>query len=217
MRARRRTTVSASSSSTSRHSRSAAPGAGVRPSDTVRFVYTSLTTPGTVYDENLRTGERVLRKRQPVLGDFDPDRYRCERVFATAPDGTQVPISLVYRKDRARRDAGRADAALRLRLLRHLVRSRLRLNAHQPARSRLHLRDRVTSAAAAISADPWYDERQADAQEEHLQRLHRLRHSTLIDSGLHPKARAGIRGGSAGGLLMGAVDQSARPDLCSTR
>jgi oligopeptidase B len=68
-------------------------------SPTIRFGYTSMTTPPSTYDENLATGERLLRKRQPVLGDFDPATYVSERVWATADDGTRVPISLVRHRE----------------------------------------------------------------------------------------------------------------------
>ena len=67
-------------------------------SEVLRYSYASLTTPTTIYDVNMRTGERTLVKRQPVLGDFDPARYATERVWAAARDGARVPISLVYRK-----------------------------------------------------------------------------------------------------------------------
>ncbi len=66
--------------------------------DVLRFSYTSLTTPSSVYDYNMSTRERELLKQDEVLGDFDPDYYEARRYFATAEDGTQVPISLVYRK-----------------------------------------------------------------------------------------------------------------------
>jgi len=69
-------------------------------SPSVRFGYSSLTTPGSVYDHDLATGEQVLRKRDRVLGEFDPAWYESQYLHATAPDGTPVPISLVYRKDR---------------------------------------------------------------------------------------------------------------------
>src|SRR6185503_16683827 len=67
-------------------------------SETVRYEYTSLTTPVTTYDYNMRSGERVLVKREPVLGGFDPANYATEFVFATARDGARIPVSLVYRK-----------------------------------------------------------------------------------------------------------------------
>ena len=67
-------------------------------SEIVRYVYSSLTTPQTTYDLNMRTGERTLRKRQPVLGGFDSANYQTERTWVKARDGVKVPVSLVYRK-----------------------------------------------------------------------------------------------------------------------
>lgn len=71
----------------------------------LRFTYTSLTTPNSVYDYDMATRERVLLKRDEVLGGFDPANYRGERLYARAPDGTEVPVSLVYRVDQ-RQEAG---------------------------------------------------------------------------------------------------------------
>lgn len=68
----------------------------------LRYTYSSLTTPTTVYDYDVRTGERTLLKRDPVLGDFDPGNYRTEFLFVTARDGARVPVSLVYRAGTAR-------------------------------------------------------------------------------------------------------------------
>lgn len=64
----------------------------------LRFGYSSLTTPNTVYDFNMLTREKVLKKQQEVLGAFNPEDYKSERLFAQAADGTKVPISLVYKK-----------------------------------------------------------------------------------------------------------------------
>jgi oligopeptidase B len=64
----------------------------------VRYFYSSLTTPTSVYDYNMVTREKKLMKREEVLGGFDPANYMVERLHATAQDGAQVPISLVYRK-----------------------------------------------------------------------------------------------------------------------
>ena len=64
----------------------------------LRYGYSSLTTPDSVYDHDLESRERVLRKRKEILGDFDPADYASERLEARAPDGTGVPISLVYKK-----------------------------------------------------------------------------------------------------------------------
>jgi oligopeptidase B len=64
--------------------------------DLLRYAYSSLTTPTTVYDYNVQTGEKVLLKRDPVVGSFDPAEYRTEYRFAPARDGTLIPVSLVY-------------------------------------------------------------------------------------------------------------------------
>lgn len=67
-------------------------------SPNVRLSYTSLTTPSSVYEVNLATKEKKLLKQQEVLGGFDRDNYASERVYATARDGVRVPISIVYKK-----------------------------------------------------------------------------------------------------------------------
>jgi len=66
--------------------------------DTVRYSYQSMVTPSSVYDYRMDTRHRTLLKQQEVLGGYDPARYAAERVWATARDGTKVPISLVYRQ-----------------------------------------------------------------------------------------------------------------------
>ncbi|MGQ1936266.1 S9 family peptidase, partial [Ornithobacterium rhinotracheale] len=73
-------------------------------SQELRFVYNSMVTPPSVYDENMVTGERKLLKQQEVLGDFNKDLYTSERLFATAQDGTKIPISVVYKKDTPRNE-----------------------------------------------------------------------------------------------------------------
>jgi oligopeptidase B len=70
-------------------------------SATLRYVYTSLTTPATTFDFDLRTGARTLLKREPVLGDFDPANYASEFVWVAARDGARIPVSIVYRKTTA--------------------------------------------------------------------------------------------------------------------
>ena len=70
--------------------------------DLLRYVYTSMTTPATTYDYDMRTGARTLLKREPVLGNFDPARYRTEFVWAAARDGAKVPVSLLYHRDTPR-------------------------------------------------------------------------------------------------------------------
>jgi len=65
---------------------------------TLRFEYTSMKTPQSIYDYNMATRQKALLKREEILGGFDPDHYMTERLFARAKDGTEIPISILYRK-----------------------------------------------------------------------------------------------------------------------
>ncbi|MBI9072272.1 MAG: S9 family peptidase [Melioribacteraceae bacterium] len=67
--------------------------------DILRFSYSSLTTPSSTFDYNMNTKKKKLIKQQEVLGKFNKENYLSKRLFATAKDGTQIPISLVYKKD----------------------------------------------------------------------------------------------------------------------
>ncbi|GAG83318.1 unnamed protein product, partial [marine sediment metagenome] len=66
--------------------------------DILRYLYSSLTTPYSTFDYNMISGEKTLLKEEEVLGDFDKNNYEAKRLYAIADDGTQIPISLVYRK-----------------------------------------------------------------------------------------------------------------------
>lgn len=66
-------------------------------SSVLRYGYTSLTTPNSVFDYNMETKEKTLKKQQEILGGYNPADYTTERLYATAKDGTKVPISLVYK------------------------------------------------------------------------------------------------------------------------
>ena len=65
----------------------------------MRFSYSSMTTPQEIYDYDMASGERQLRKRQRIPSGHDPSRYVTRRIFATAPDGERVPISILHRRD----------------------------------------------------------------------------------------------------------------------
>ncbi len=76
-------------------------GVGANPdfnTDVLRYGYSSMTTPASTYDYNMATRERKLMKQQEVVGGHQPENYQSERVYATAKDGTKVPVSLVYKK-----------------------------------------------------------------------------------------------------------------------
>jgi oligopeptidase B len=67
-------------------------------SEILRYGYTSLTTPNSVFDYNMETHEKILLKQQEVIGDFTSGNYETKRLYANAEDGTKIPLSMVYRK-----------------------------------------------------------------------------------------------------------------------
>ena len=178
-------------------------------SASVRFAYQSLTTPPSVFDAVLATGERSLRKRQPVLGGYDPARYESKRVFATAADGTRVPISLVYAK--ALRKAG-PQPALLYGYGSYGISSDPNFSA-----SRLSLLDRgVVFAIAHIRGGGdlgrrWYDDGKL-AKKMNTFTDFISAAEALVAQGFTTPQQLIIQGGSAGGLLMGAVT-NLRPEL----
>lgn len=72
--------------------------------DVLRFGYGSMTTPNSTYDYNMKTHEKTLMKQQEVLGGFNSEDYQTERLWAKAEDGTQIPISIVYKKELLKKD-----------------------------------------------------------------------------------------------------------------
>lgn len=77
-------------------------GTGANPelnTDWLRYGYASMTTPSSTIDYNMATGETIIRKQQTILGGFEREKYRSERVFVTAADGAQIPVSVVYHVD----------------------------------------------------------------------------------------------------------------------
>jgi oligopeptidase B len=175
----------------------------------VRYEYTSLTTPGSVYDYDIQTGEKQLMKRDPVLGDFDTANYRTELLWATARDGAKVPVSLVYRNGFER--DGHAP------LLQYAYGSYG--YSMDPAFSipRLSLLDRgFVYAIAHIRGGQemgrrWYDEGRL------LKKINTFTDFIdvtrfLVQQGYADPKRVSAMGGSAGGLLMGAVANMAPGD-----
>ncbi|HYE96817.1 MAG TPA: S9 family peptidase [Rubricoccaceae bacterium] len=177
--------------------------------DVVRYNYASMTTPQSAYDYDLEDREATLVKRQPVLGDFDPANYVTERLWATARDGTPVPISLVRRRETP------VDGTAPLLLYGY--------GSYGASSSagfsipRLSLLDRgFIYAIAHIRGGQemgraWYDRGKL------LQKMNTF--TDFIDAAEHLVAhryadpeRLYAQGGSAGGLLMGAV-VNLRPDL----
>jgi oligopeptidase B len=180
----------------------------------LRYGYTSLATPRSVYDLDLETGELTLRKRQPVLGGFEPARYRTERQWATAGDGTRVPISLVYRPDLVGDPSEGGGGAPCL-----LYGYGSYEASMDPAFSslRLSLLDRgFVFAIAHIRGGGemgrhWYEEGKFEAKPNTFSDFVACAHH-LVAAGWTSADRLVARGGSAGGLLMGAVANLA-PEL----
>jgi len=175
-----------------------------------RYSYQSLVSPASVYEYDVATGESKLLKRQEVPGGFEPARYGSERVWVTAEDGVKLPVSLVYRRDAFRRDGtnplyvygyGSYGYALPVGF----------------GASRLSLLDRgVVLAYAHIRGggemgDAWHDAgKMMVKRNTFTDFIAATEH--LVAEGYGAKDRVAIEGGSAGGLLMGAV-VNLRPDL----
>jgi len=174
-----------------------------------RLRYQSFVTPASVYDYDVPGQRLVLRKRTPVLGAFDPARYRSERVHATAPDGTRVPISLVYPAGAVR------DGSSPLLLAGYGA-----YGIPYPvtfSSARLSLLDRgVTVGIAHIRGGGelgkrWHDEgRMLNKRNTFTDFVAAA--DALIARRYTAADRLVIEGGSAGGLLIGTV-LNLRPDL----
>ena len=173
----------------------------------LRYGYTSLTTPSSTYDYDMRTRQKTLLKRDQILGGFDPANYVSERFFTTARDGARVPVSLVYRKGIAR------PAPLLLTGYGSYG------SSSDPTFSsdRLSLLDRGFAFAIAHirggseMGRAWYE------NGRQLQKKNTFNDfvdvaDDLIRRGYTSADRLFARGASAGGLLMGAV-VNMRPEL----
>ncbi|MGB2906964.1 MAG: S9 family peptidase [Candidatus Aminicenantaceae bacterium] len=175
----------------------------------LRYSYTSLTTPSSVYDYDMQTREKTLLKRQEVLGGFESENYQAERLFATAGDGTQVPISLVYRKGFVR------DGSSPLLLYGYGSYGSSMYPTFRP--DRLSLIDRgFVYAIAHIRGGQemgrsWYEDGKLLNKKNTFTDFIDCA-EFLIDERYAAPDRVFAMGGSAGGLLMGAVINM-RPDL----
>lgn len=175
----------------------------------VRYNYQSLTTPSSVFDYDLNTEKATLRKQQDVPGGFDKANYKTERVFATAADGTRIPMSVVYRKDVKR------DGTAPLLLYGYGSYGISIPPTFSP--SRLTLLDRgVVYVIGHIRGggelgEPWRDAgRMMNKMNTFTDFIACAEH--LIKNKYTSPDRLVIQGGSAGGMLMGAVSNM-RPDL----
>jgi oligopeptidase B len=170
--------------------------------DVVRYAYSSLTTPTTVYDYDVSTGQRTLLKRDPVLGSFDPADYQTEFLFSTARDGKRVPVSLVYRKG-FRRDGSApllqyAYGAYGLSMDPYFSASRLSLLDRGLVFAIAHVRGGQEMGRA------WYDDGRLLNKKNSFNDFIDVTHD-LVARGYADRRKVFAMGGSAGGLLMAAV------------
>ena len=188
----------------------ATPGANPEFDTTVlRYSYTSLVTPASVFDYDVRSRARTLVKQQPVLGGYDPERYETVREWATAGDGVRVPISLVYRRG-IEKDGSNPT------LLYGYGSYEISIDPSFSS-ARLSLLDRgFVFAVAHIRGGgelgrPWYDDGKLLSKRNTFTDFVAAAEHLVAERYTSPE-RLAIRGGSAGGLLMGAVT-NLRPDL----
>jgi oligopeptidase B len=173
----------------------------------LRYTYTSQTTPATTYELNTVTGERRLLKQQPVIG-YDPSKYVTERVWVTARDGAKVPVSLVYRKG-FKRDGSAA-------MLQYAYGSYGASMDPGFSVVNVSLLDRgMVYALAHIRGGQemgrkWYDDGKLFNKKNTFTDFIDVT-DHLVREGYAAKDRVAAYGGSAGGLLMGAISNMA-PD-----
>jgi oligopeptidase B len=180
--------------------------------NTFRFRYQSMVTPPSIYDYHMATREKTLMKRVEVLGGYDPSLYTVERAHAVAPDGTSVPISFAHRRDTPR------DGTAPMHLVGYGA-----YGYPLPvmfSSNRLSLLDRGAVCALAHVrgggelGKPWHDagrmERKANSFTDFIAAA-----DFLVRERYASRERLIVEGGSAGGLLIGAV-LNRRPDLAGS-
>ncbi len=179
-------------------------------SDSIRYYFTSLATPGTEYAYNLKTGQKKLLKQQKVGGGFNASLYETKRIWITATDSTKVPVSLVYRKDKFKKDGtnplylyaygsygANSDPYFSSSIISLLDRGAVYAIAHIRGGQELG-REWYEGGKVLTKKNTFTDF--IDAAQ------------VLVDQKYTTPDRMFANGGSAGGMLMGAV-ANLRPDL----
>ena len=186
-------------------------GDNPEPESTVaRIYYSSLTTPGSLFEFDLATGKRTLLKQQKVLGDFNKELYKSERIFITARDGVEVPASLVYRSDKFKKDGTNPllqygygaygitiDPNFSSQTLSLLDRGFVYVIAHV--------------RGSEMLGRHWYDSGKMSYKQNTFNDFIDVT-KALVSQGYGAKDKIFASGGSAGGLLMGAIVNQA-PEL----
>ena len=179
-------------------------------STTARLYYSSLTTPGSLYEFDLATGKRKLLKQQKVLGDFTKENYQSERLFIDSRDGVKVPVSIVYRIDCFKKDGTNPllqygygaygitiDPNFSSQTLSLLDRGFVYVIAH-------------IRGSEMLGRD-WYESGKKQLKQNTFNDFIDVT-KALVELGYGAKDKVFASGGSAGGLLMGAVVNQA-PEL----
>jgi len=179
-------------------------------STTARLYYSSLTTPGSLFEFDLATGERKLLKQQKVLGDFNKENYQSERLFITARDGVEVPVSIVYRINTFKKDGTNPllqygygaygitiDPDFSSQTLSLLDRGFVYVIAHV--------------RGSEMLGREWYESGKMAHKQNTFNDFIDVT-KALVKQGYGAKDKIFASGGSAGGLLMGAIVNQA-PDL----
>ncbi|PHZ60732.1 oligopeptidase B [Photobacterium leiognathi] len=176
----------------------------------LRLYYSSMTTPASHFDINLDNSEFTLLKQAEVLGDFNADNYQSERLMIPARDGKLVPVSLVYRKDLFKKDGTNP-------LYQYGYGSYGSTIDPSFSSSRLSLLDRGFVYAIAhirgseMLGRPWYEDGKKLTKQNTFNDFIDVT-KALVEQGYGAKDKIFAVGGSAGGLLMGAIANQA-PEL----
>nr|WP_231613192.1 S9 family peptidase [Pseudoalteromonas sp. SWXJZ94C] len=179
---------------------------------TARIYYSSLTTPGSLYDVDLTTGVKTLLKQQKVLGSFCADDYQSERLMVIARDGIKVPVSVVYRKDSFKKEGTNPlfqygygaygytiDPSFSSTSLSLLDRGFVYVIAHV--------------RGSEMLGREWYEQGKKEFKQNSFNDFIDVT-KALIEQGYCDSNKVFASGGSAGGLLMGAVVNQAPQLYC---
>lgn len=176
---------------------------------TFRFLYQSFTTPDSVYDYDVVTDKRELKKQHAVLGGYSPEAYQSQRIYATASDGTRIPISLL---SKGKLEQGQTHPLLLEAYGAYGIPSDVEFSSE-----RLSLLDRgVVYALAHVRGGgdlgkEWHDQGKLFTKKNTFHDFIACAEH-LVERRFTTSDKLAITGGSAGGLLMGAV-ANMRPDL----
>jgi len=179
-------------------------------SSTLRYYYQSMTTPSSQYDYGMASNEKKLLKEQEVLGGFDRNNYQTERVMATVRDGVKVPVSIVYRKDKFKKDGSNpcfqyAYGSYGASMPAYFSSSRLSLLDRGFVYAMAHIR------GGQEMGGKWYEDGKMMKKKNTFNDFVDVS-EFLIKEKYSAKNKLFANGGSAGGLLMGAITNM-RPDL----